>query len=667
MSVCLNTNLASLKIQKTLTDSTDKLALAIERMTTGFRINCAADDAAGYSIANRMDTNLSAYAVASENAQMGSSMLSTAEGGLNIITNHLERIRDLAIQASNETYGTDARNAMQAEANSRLEETQRILSTTEYNDKNIFAGEAGVIRTGKFIDDAVTYSAAEVAEMTALGSVSTSTTISTGKYSISTDDELAQLATMVNNGKVTGGEFVLAADIDLGHIDNWTPIGNSSAYSFKGIFNGNGHVVKNMKIKNTTSYYAGLFGATENATIKNVGVVDCDVKDTSSYSSSTGSLIGYARNGIVHNCFSTGKVYSSDTSGGTGGLIGGLDSGNIECSYTSVTTQGINKVGGLVGMSGSSQIIQCYTEGKTSASGLIVGGLIGELSSSSLGGCFATGETSGRYSVGGLVGSAESNSTSNTYIDQCYSTGKVSSIEGIAITTDSTFSTDPTQYTLVNSTAGTDNTFGGLIGSCFRDSRPSSSLYLYKCSYNDAINPSLAGVVGSFSESTWYTGSTGSTAQTALTNSTNPESVLSVDLTPKLAPSESGGGVTLQVGIGSDEHSKLDLDMTFSLGAISLDFSTAQGARAAVQEIDTLLSSVSQKKTVFGAAQNRLSSVLDALNVSIQNTTSALSTIRDADIATVSSSYIKNQILQQAASALLTSANQSPSIALQLI
>jgi len=138
-------------------------------------------------------------------------------------------------------------------------------------------------------------------------------------------------------------------------------------------------------------------------------------------------------------------------------------------------------------------------------------------------------------------------------------------------------------------------------------------------------------------------------------------------LTPKLAPSEGGGSITLQVGIGADDNSKMNLDFTFNLGSIALDLSSVQNARAAVQQIDELLSTVSQKKTVFGAAQNRLSSVLDALNVSIQNTTSALSTIRDADIATVSSSYIKNQILQQAASALLTSANQSPSIALQLI
>jgi len=653
MGIYLNTNIASLNIQHTFTNTTDKLALAIERMTTGFRINCAADDAAGYSIANRMSTDLSSFQVASENAQMGSAMLSTAEGGLNIITNHLERIRDLAIQASNETYGTDARNAMQSEADARLEETQRILSTTEYNDKNIFAGEAGVIRTGKFIDDAVTYSAAEVAEMTALGSVSTSTTISTGKYSISTADELKQLATMVNNGKVTGGEFVLAADINFGHIDHWTPIGDGPA--FRGTFDGNGHVVKNMRINNTSSYSeTGLFGYTNGAIIKNVGVVNCNI--TGGYRA--GGLIVESTDSRIYNCYAIGNI----TARHVGGLISQGYSNFVDNCYSDTTLTGAS-VGGLIGTS-SDYLTNCFAKGTLTASEH-AGGFISS-SHGTIDECFSDCSINlgnNALGAGGFIYALNSGSIGNAWTSSkinCTNNIITGNSSGITNSTGSISSTSSTGSTgsfsstgSIGSTGSTGSTGITYIGSAI-GCRDNSSVINWLF-YDEEINNTIS-CIGSGSSS-----------------GIRPNSIVSSvipwieDLTPKLAPSEGGGSITLQVGIGADDNSKMNLDFTFNLGSIALDLSSVQNARAAVQQIDELLSTVSQKKTVFGAAQNRLSSVLDALNVSIQNTTSALSTIRDADIATVSSSYIKNQILQQAASALLTSANQSPSIALQLI
>ena len=113
-----------------------------------------------------------------------------------------------------------------------------------------------------------------------------------------------------------------------------------------------------------------------------------------------------------------------------------------------------------------------------------------------------------------------------------------------------------------------------------------------------------------------------------------------------------GREFTLQIGIDSTENSNV---------------STTTAAQNALDEIDAVLDMITAKQTEFGAVQNRLDSVLDSLNVSIQNTTSSLSTIRDADIAKVSSEYIRAQILQQASSSLLATANQSPSIALNLI
>ena len=123
---------------------------------------------------------------------------------------------------------------------------------------------------------------------------------------------------------------------------------------------------------------------------------------------------------------------------------------------------------------------------------------------------------------------------------------------------------------------------------------------------------------------------------------------------------------TLQVGITGDGNSRIAIDTGFSV-EMYINVSTSEGARNALGKIDDLLSQVSEKQTQLGSAYNRLESALASIGVSIDNLTSSRSTLRDADIAQVSSEYIRQQILQQASATLLATANQTPSIALQLI
>ena len=123
---------------------------------------------------------------------------------------------------------------------------------------------------------------------------------------------------------------------------------------------------------------------------------------------------------------------------------------------------------------------------------------------------------------------------------------------------------------------------------------------------------------------------------------------------------------TFQVGITGDNNSQIAIDKGFNIN-ININVSTSEGARSALGKIDDLLSQVSEKQTQLGSAYNRLESALDSIGVSIDNLTSSRSTLRDADIAQVSSEYIRQQILQQASATLLATANQTPSIALHLI
>ena len=94
--VSINTNLSSLLVQNNLAQSTNSLSKAVERLTTGYKINHASDNAAGYSIVQNMTSKISSYSVAEENASMGLDLLQTANGSMDLIQEHLVRIRNLA-------------------------------------------------------------------------------------------------------------------------------------------------------------------------------------------------------------------------------------------------------------------------------------------------------------------------------------------------------------------------------------------------------------------------------------------------------------------------------------------------------------------------------------------------------------------------------------------
>ncbi len=140
MAISVNTNLASLTAQKSLSSSTNKLDIAMERMSTGYRINSSKDDAAGMAVATKLKYKLSSYEVAKSNAQMGSAMLDTAESIMGTIQSNLQRIRDLTEQAANGTYGSDSMTAIIKEVQSRVDEITRISKSVEYNGQYLLNG-----------------------------------------------------------------------------------------------------------------------------------------------------------------------------------------------------------------------------------------------------------------------------------------------------------------------------------------------------------------------------------------------------------------------------------------------------------------------------------------------------------------------------------------------
>ena len=141
MSVVINTNVDSIKIQSILNSSTDKLSQSMQRMSTGLKINSAKDDAAGTVIASKMNVQLNGNEIAQKNVQNANAMLSTVEGNIDVISDNVSRIRDLTLQAKNGTYSDDEIQAMDDEVQQRISEINRIHSSSQFSSLNLFSDQ----------------------------------------------------------------------------------------------------------------------------------------------------------------------------------------------------------------------------------------------------------------------------------------------------------------------------------------------------------------------------------------------------------------------------------------------------------------------------------------------------------------------------------------------
>lgn len=136
----INTNISALNAWKNLTVTDNLMAKSLEKLSSGYRINKAADDAAGLAISEKMRGQISGLRQATRNAQDGISMIQTAEGALNETHSILQRMRELAVQASTSIIEKDDFEAIDAEIKSLVDEIDRIANTTEFNTKKLLDG-----------------------------------------------------------------------------------------------------------------------------------------------------------------------------------------------------------------------------------------------------------------------------------------------------------------------------------------------------------------------------------------------------------------------------------------------------------------------------------------------------------------------------------------------
>lgn len=139
----INTNTQASGARQALVENQRSLSSAMEKLSTGYRINSASDDAAGIAIGNKLTTQIRSLDVAVRNANDGISMLSTADGATNTMSSMLIRMRELSIQSANDTYSQSDRDALQSEFLQLQEQTEDVINNTSWNGMKLLKGEAG--------------------------------------------------------------------------------------------------------------------------------------------------------------------------------------------------------------------------------------------------------------------------------------------------------------------------------------------------------------------------------------------------------------------------------------------------------------------------------------------------------------------------------------------
>jgi len=155
----INHNLAALNTLNRLNAATNAQSKAMQKLSSGLRINSAADDAAGLAISEKMRSQIRGLDQATNNAQDGISLLQTAEGALNETHDILQRMRELAVQGANDTNTTEDRNQIQTELNQLMSEIDRIAKTTQFNTQNLLGGTfSATLQVGANAGQIITFS-----------------------------------------------------------------------------------------------------------------------------------------------------------------------------------------------------------------------------------------------------------------------------------------------------------------------------------------------------------------------------------------------------------------------------------------------------------------------------------------------------------------------------
>ncbi len=607
MSQVVNTNMSSGNAQRYLSMNQHSLTSAMQRLSSGLRINSAADDAAGLAISERFTTQIRGNDQAARNANDGISLAQTAEGDLAQIGTNLQRIRELAVQAANSSNSASDRAAIQNESNQLIAEIDRVASNSSFNGTSLlngsFSNKSFQIGANSTTNDQITISSIASARSSSLG-VGSGSSYSTVKSGTAVTAGVLAAGDLTINGKNVGATVA----------DGVSYLGSATSGIAK--------------------------AAAINAVSGDTGVSATVAATTVAGTAATGFATAIADGDILVNGVNIGAISAAGTAIERGGQVAAAI--NAKSDQTGVTAAFDTTSGAVsltaadgrnitVGNDGSGTVVAAATSGLGSAT--TAGGAAGTNAEA-----IAKAGTTTRSVV--TLNSAGAGGIT-------LGSGGASAASYVA-TTITGFGPIAAGDILVNGVAlgavaaGTDaSTQGDNVVAAMNALTAVTGV----TATNTAGLISFASTTGGIAVTIKGSANVGITGFQTGTTNVGDAGVTSTSLTAgyKAATATAGAGLS------------------------SLDLSSSAGAQAALVTVDAAINSVNTSRAALGAYQNRFTSTIASLQTTSENLTASRSRIQDADFAKESANLSRAQVLQQAGTAMLAQANQSAQGVLSLL
>ncbi len=651
----INTNVGALRAQNGSRSASMTLSTAMERLSTGKRINSAKDDAAGMAIASRMNAEVRGMNVAIRNANDGISLAQTAEGALGEVSNMLQRMRELAVQSANGTNSSSDRAALQAELSQLIAEVDGVSKSTTFNGVQLLDGSSKNVslQIGTRATDNLSFG------------ISAADAKSLGLQGFAVDGQLT-------TGRVGGVNTLAVDDVLINGKAAFASVATAATATALATAINTNTAQTNVK----ATAYNTLTSAQPNATSFAAGALTINGSSIGA-SGSVEELVAHINrdaSGVVASLNDNGTITLSNDTGADIVIAG---SSPTSAGFTAATYTGFVAINSVDGS-------DIKVQAKNAANGFVGGA--GTLADVKAFGLNESGD--GKVFSGSAVSTAALSATDDLKIngvlvgksDAASAASKAAAINKVSEQTGVLASAKTTVKVAVDfatAPGATDTIINGVTVDLSAATKLSDVV--------TAINAAAPGSVVATADDQGnliLTASDGSdikvqdAAGNMFTSATSLEGEAgSGSLAAGLTM---GGRVTLSSTSGADirvEGSSASLTKaglalqggSSDLLGGAMSITTVAGARGALEQIDKAINKISAQRGALGAVQNRLETRVNVLTSSSTNITEAQSRIEDADFSVETTKLAKAQILSQAATAMLAQANQSQQGVLSLL
>lgn len=669
----INTNIPALSSQKSMSDQIAKSDQAMERLSSGKRINNAADDAAGSAIASKMESQVRSLGVAIRNGHDAISMTQTAEGALGEMENILQRVRELAVQAGNSTLSESDRNAIQSEVDALTDEINDIANATNFNGVKLLDGsssnvefQVGVSASDQLSVDLQSSRASDLGLTGKLGSnvftsgrvtLGTAEAVDVDAIKINGQDFLAVAVTAATTGTVTAAK-VIAAQINE-NTDTHGAVADAFNRVEGGAVGSNFSMTSDFTITSGGTAEVIAVQASFNDVIDAINEQVADIQASKGannqliLSNTTGTSIQIS--GEAHQVgLATGTYEGMYTLKNVDGSAVKIELGNLANGYVQET----DATAAHMNLFGLNEVSAGVTKGFAVSTDTLA--LTDDIRINDV-------------QVGGTtVDTAQAKAAAiNAISDQTGVTAQASTIVDLAL--DFAIAATNTSF-LVNGVAvelGDLDSVNEVVTEINDQSKgpfgvvasaTSTGLLRLENSDGGDIQVNLASVSGFVTAIT-----DGDNATTA-----NPGDGNAFTIRGNITLTSANGGI-IKLTDGTVDNAglaKLGLEGQSEVegsGVGGVNVSSVGGAAAALTSIDKAIQTVSSFRASFGAVENRIDAKINNLTTLKVNTQAAQSRIEDADFAAETTNMTKSQILQQAATSMLAQANASKQNLLALL